>query len=138
MGPKRVFLGGTYDSTWRNRMMIYLHEARLDYFNPVVDDWNTAAQKNELRERKTCDFCLYTLTPKMTGCYAVAEVTDDSNKRPEKTILVILQNDGVNWFDDKQLRSLDNLARLVKRNGGQVFYDLVSAAMWMGEQATRG
>ena len=134
MGPKRVFLGGTYDSTWRIRMIIYLHEAGLDYFNPVVDDWDEAAQENELRERETCDFNLYIITPKMTGCYAIAEVIDDSNKRPAKTVLVLLRNDGYVKFDESQWKSLISVARLVKRNGGRVFDNLKSAAAWMGEQ----
>lgn len=131
----KIFLGGTYnDSTWRNRMMIYLHKAGLEWFNPIVDSWDEDAQKNELREREECDFCLYTLTPKMTGCYAVAEVTDDSNKRPKKTVLVLLRNDGYNQFSDPQWKSLLAVARLIKRNGGQVFDNLKSAAIWMGEQ----
>lgn len=135
--PKRVFLGGTFDSTWRNRMVIYLHEERLDYFNPVVEDWDTAAQLNELRERENCDFCLYTLTPKMTGCYAVAEVIDDSNKCPEKTVLVLLRTDGYDQFGISPWKSLMNVAQMVKRNGGQVFDDLKLAAIWMGEQARK-
>jgi len=138
MGPKKkIFLGGTCnDSTWRNRMMIYLHEAGLEWFNPVVDNWDEGAQKNELREREECDFCLYCITPKKTGDYAVAEVVDDSNKRPEKTVLVLLQTDGAGYcFDHRQWKSLSAVAKLVKQNGGQVFDDLLLAAIWMGEQA---
>ena len=34
----KVFLGGTCnESTWRNRIIPML---AIDYFNPVVDDWN--------------------------------------------------------------------------------------------------
>ena len=129
---KVVFLGGTCnDSTWRNRMMIYLHEAGLKWFNPVVDDWNEAAQKNELRERKRCDFCLYTITPKKTGDYAIAEVVDDSNKHPEKTVLILLRDDDKDQFDDRQWKSLGAVAQLVKRNGGQIFDNLKSAVTWM-------
>lgn len=130
---KRCFLGGTCnESTWRNRMIIFLHEAGLEWFNPVVDNWDGVAQQNELRERETCDFCLYCITPKKTGDYAIAEVVDDSNKRPEKTVLVLLRNDGKNRFDDRQWKSLGAVARMVKRNGGQAFDHLKSAAIWMG------
>lgn len=132
----KAFLGGTWnDSTWRNRMMVYLHEAGLEWFNPIVDDWDEDAQKNELQERERCDFCLYCITPKMTGCYSIAEVTDDSNKRPEKTVLVLLRDDKYDRFSEPQWESLLAVARLVKRNGGQVFDNLKSAAIWMGEQA---
>ena len=131
---KRCFLGGTCnDSTWRNPMKVYLFDAGLGWFDPVVDDWDEAAQQNELRERETCDFCLYTITPKKTGDYAIAEVVDDSNKRPEKTVLVLLRDDGKDRFDDRQWKSLGAVARLVKRNGGQVFDHLKSAALWMNQ-----
>jgi len=129
---KRVFLGGTCnESTWRNRMMVYLYDEGLGYFDPVVDNWDGVAQANELQERKTCDFCLYTITPKMTGSYAIAEVVDDSNKRPEKTVFVLLRDDGHLRFSEGQWKSLVAVASMVKRNGGQVFEDLKSAAIWM-------
>lgn len=52
----RVFLGGTCnESIWRNQMMSHLYYFGLEYFNPVVDDWNNEAQANELRERRECD-----------------------------------------------------------------------------------
>ena len=84
----KVFLGGTCnESTWRNDLIKLL---KIDYFNPVVDDWNEEAYQEELRQREICDFCLYVITPKMTGVYSIAEVVDDSNKRPEKTIFCYL------------------------------------------------
>lgn len=129
---KRVFLGGTCNgSTWRNRMMIYLHEKGMEYFNPVVDDWNDDAMKNELREREACDFCLYVITPKMTGVYSIAEVVDDSNKRPEKTVLVLLRDDGAESFTDEQWKSLGAVAKMVKHNGGMAFNNLKQAAAVM-------
>lgn len=113
--------------------MIYLHEDGLEYFNPVVDDWDEVAQQNELKERENCDFCLYTITPKKTGDYAIAEVIDDSNKRPEKTVLVLLRDDGELRFDYRQWKSLGAVARMVKRNGGQVFDNLKSASLYMAK-----
>lgn len=135
---KRVFLGGTCnESTWRNRMMIYLHEKGLEWFNPVVDDWTEDCMKREIEERQSCDFCLYTITPKMTGVYAIAEVVDDSNKRPERTVLVILRDDGKEHFNEGQWKSLSSVARMVKSNGGQVFDHLKSAAIWMSNADLR-
>ena len=135
MGKKRVFLGGTCNgSEWRSHMIHHLDNAGLDYFNPVVADWNEEAQANELRERETCDYCLYVITPKKTGDYAVAEVVDDSNKRPEKTVLVLLREDDVAYFDDKQWKLLGAVAGLVKRNGGRVCHNLKNAAYRMSEE----
>jgi hypothetical protein len=114
-------------------MMIHLHDQGMEYFNPVVDDWDDDAQANELREREECDFCLYTITPKMTGTYSIAEVVDDSNKRPHKTVMVLLRDDGKERFTDGQWRSLSAVAKMVKRNGGQVFDNLHLAAVEMGK-----
>ena len=88
---KKVFLGGTCnESTWRDKLIKMLE---IDYFNPVVDDWTEECYQEELRQREICDYCLYVITPRMTGVYSIAEVVDDSNKRPEKTIFCLLEYD---------------------------------------------
>ena len=79
----KVFLGGTCnDSKWRDKLIPML---KINYFNPVVEDWNEEAREQERQERKICDFCLYVITPALAGVYSIAEVVDDSNKRPAKT-----------------------------------------------------
>ena len=88
---KKVFLGGTCnESTWRDKLIKMLE---IDYFNPVVDDWTEECYQEELRQREICDYCLYVITPRMKGVYSIAEVVDDSNKRPEKTIFCLLDYD---------------------------------------------
>jgi len=129
---KKVFLGGTWnESTWRNRMMIYLYDEGIDYFNPIVPDWTEACIEQEIKERQTCDYVLYTITPKMTGVYSIAEVVDDSNKRPDRTILVLLRSDGDLEFTLGQWKSLGAVAKMVRKNGGQVFDNLKSAAVYL-------
>ena len=129
----KVFLGGTCNgSTWRNRIILMLE---IEYFNPVVADWTPACMEEEKKQRKQCDFCLYVITPKMTGVYSIAEVVDDSNKRPEKTIFVRLRDDGDEKFTEAQWKSLGALAEMIDNNGGTVFSDLKSAALWMNQQA---
>jgi len=131
---KKVFLGGTCNgSTWRNRMIGYLSDEGIGYFNPVVPDWTEACMAQEIQERKTCDFVLYTITPKMTGVYSIAEVVDDSNKKAEKTILVLLRDDNHMKFSAEQWKSLGAVAKMVTRNGGQVFDSLKSAALYIRE-----
>lgn len=127
----KVFLGGTCnESTWREHLIELL---TIDYFNPVVDDWTPECMENELKERDECDYCLYTITPKMTGVYSIAEVVDDSNKRPEKTVFVILEQDNPSRkkFREGQLRSLYAVAELVKSNGGKFFSSLEDAANYI-------
>ena len=101
----RVFLGGTCNgSTWRDDMIKMLTS---DYFNPVVENWTEVCMDQEIWEREHCDVVLYTITPKMTGVYSIAEVVDDSNKRPGKTVLILLQKD----TDKGQWRSLKAVAQ---------------------------
>lgn len=133
---KKVFLGGTCNnSTWRHDLIPKLN---IDYFNPVVDDWDENAYKEELRQREICDFCLYTITPKMLGCYSVAEAVDDSNKRPEKTIFCLLETDCIVKgydtclaFSEGQMRSLDRVGKMVERNGGKYFKSLDEVANFL-------
>lgn len=112
---KKVFLGGTVsDSTWRDEMIPLL---KIDYFNPVVEVWTDEAYEKELVERENCDFCLYVFTPKYKGYYSVAEVIDDSNKRPNKTIFCILKEDGDKKFSNFQIKSINAVGKMVKKNG---------------------
>ena len=128
----RVFLGGTCnESTWRNEIISMLE---IDYFNPVVEDWTPDCMVEELRQRKICDFCLYVITPKMTGVYSIAEVVDDSNKRPTKTIFIRLHDDGDSKFDEGQWRSLGAVAQMIERNGATVFSDLRNAAVYLNKK----
>ena len=90
--------------------------------------------KEELKQRESCDYCLYVITPKMKGVYSIAEVVDDSNKRTDKTIFVCLRcDDGVQPFNDGQWNSLTAVVRMVKCNGSKVFYDLISAANYINK-----
>ena len=126
---KKVFLGGTCNnSLWRNRLIPML---RIRYFNPVVEDWTPECQAEELKQREGCDFCLYCITPKMTGVYSIAEVVDDSNKRPSKTVMVVLDIDGYEAFDLVRKKSLWAVQDMVQKNGGHSFDKLEDAAWFM-------
>lgn len=118
----KVFLGGTCNgSTWRERLIPQLP---IDHFNPVVDDWTPECMAEERKQRENCDFCLYVITPKMTGTYSIAEAVDDSNKRPEKTVFCFLEGDDGEYFTPGQLKSLDQVGLLISRNGCAVYSSL--------------
>lgn len=126
---KKVFLGGTTNnSNWREDL---IKDLKLDYFNPVVKDWNEKAQEREIHERKTCDFVLYVITPKIEGFYSIAEVIDDSNKRPEKTIFAYILQDDDKEFTKHQIKSLDMVGKMVKENGGRWFKTLSEVADYL-------
>lgn len=143
---KKVFLGGTCnESTWREDLIKML---KIDYFNPVVDDWTEECYQEELKQREVCDYCLYVITPRMTGVYSIAEVVDDSNKRPEKTIFCVLKGDdnpALNYttaigtpshifFNNGQLKSLDKVGVMVENNGSKYFKQLEEVAEYLNRK----
>lgn len=130
---KKVFLGGTCnESRWRDSLINMLE---IQFFNPVVDDWNDEAYQEELRQREICDYLLYVITPRMTGVYSIAEVVDDSNKRPEKTIFAIetdVDENGDNMeFNKAQLKSLQAVGKMVQENGGTFLKSLEEVANYL-------
>ena len=140
----KVFLGGTCNnSMWREDLIPML---KIDYFNPVVDDWTEECYLEELKQREECDYCLYVITPKMKGCYSIAEVVDDSNKRPKKTIFCLLLSDfNYKWleneyldrylyFDEAQLKSLEKVGQMVETNGGKFFKSLEEVADFLNRK----
>ena len=132
MKKLRVFLGGTCnESTWRNQLISKL---TIDFFNPIVDDWTEADQKREIEERETCDYCLYVITPKITGVYSIAELTDDSCKRPDKTIFCFITRDGEWGFNKGQIKSLEQVGKLIESNGAKWLKSLEEVAVYLNNQ----
>jgi len=137
---KKVFLGGTCAETvWREKLISML---KIDYFNPVVPDWTEECMKQERYEREHDDYCLYVITPSMQGVYSIAEVIDDSNKRPQKTIFAYLEEDvhkyehiyeEVKKFSKAQIKSLDQVGKMVERNGGKYFTSLEEVAEYLNK-----
>jgi len=127
----KVFLGGTCNnSTWREELKPMLD---IDYFDPVVKDWTPECMAEEIKQREECDFCLYVITPKMMGVYSIAEVVDDSNKRPGKTIFCFLEREM--WSDELftpgQLKSLNQVGKMVVDNGGTWLSELKDVARYL-------
>ncbi len=124
---KKVFLGGICaDSTWREELIPQL---KISFYNPVVEDWNEEAQAEEIKQRETCDYCLYTITSEMEGVYSIAEAVDDSNKRPHKTIFCIIGE----GFNDHQLKSLRQVGKMINNNGGMYFNSLEEVAKYVND-----
>ena len=125
----KVFLGGTCnESTWRDELIKLL---KIEYFNPVVDDWTPECMAEEIRQREICDFVLYIITPKMTGVYSIAEVVDDSNKRPEKTLFSYWVTDEDSVFSTGQIKSLEAVSKMIVGNGGYAFENIVDVAEFL-------
>ena len=115
-----VFLGGSCgDSKWREELVI--PNLTCSYFNPVVPDWTEECYQRELMHRENDDYCLYVLSPMTAGLYSIAEVADDSNKRPAKTIFCFLQSEGGASYTPAEVKALDKVGVLVQKNGGKYF-----------------
>jgi len=143
MKKNKVFLGGTCNgSQWRE---ILIPKLKIDYFNPVVEDWNEEAQRNEEREKdKKCNIKLYVITPKMTGVYSIAEVIDscwkDRNRmktygdRIHFTVFCYLYCEPINEniiFSDSQRHSLDAVKTKVVALNGRTFSNLKDVATYL-------
>ena len=135
----KVFLGGTVsDSTWRKELIPKL---RIDYFNPVVDDWNEEAYQRELYEREHCDYNLYVITPKLIGYYSIAEVMDDAMKKSGRTIYCFFREDGSLDFSEAQIVSLEEIGKRAASYGAvwaRSLQEIADFLNYAGEHDTAG
>lgn len=95
---------------------------KCDYYNPIVKNWSEEDRLREVHERETSDYVLYGITNGIKGVYSIAEVVDDSNKRPEKTIFLNLYKTYERSGESKQMtHSLKAVENMLKANGVVVF-----------------
>lgn len=124
----KVFLGGTCSGVdWRRTLIPML---TCDYYNPIVKNWQESDRLREVEERNTADYVLYTITSGIKGVYSIAEVVDDSNKRPEKTLFCPLYY----GMDNQLVHSLEATCNLLKANGVQVFKNLDEVAEFLSKK----
>jgi hypothetical protein len=124
----KVFLGGTCSGyKWRNKLIPML---KCDYYNPIVKNWSELDRLREVHEREIADFVLYVITAGMQGVYSIAEIVDDSNKRPEKTNVCVLY-DGI---DSQMSHSLRAVVRLAESNGATICNTLEDVAMLINKR----
>lgn len=126
----KVFLGGTCnESLWREEIKSLL---KVDYFDPVVNDWNRDARDREKIEKEQCQIRLYTITSEMTGVFSIAEAIDDANKRPDYTVVCILDNyGGYNFKDKGLLHSMEAFEDMLLSNNVRVYHSLQETANYI-------
>lgn len=133
----KVFLGGTCAGRkWRDELIPLL---KCDYYNPIVKNWCEDDRLREVEERKTSDYVLYVITENMKGVYSIAEVVDDSNKRPEKTLFCNLymgdrKAQELTDYRKQVAHSLAATENLVESNGTMVFHSLEAVADFLNAQ----
>ena len=132
MRKVKVFLGGTCaTSTWREELDGMLDHEHIETFNPVVPNWTPECQAEEDMHRETDDICLYTITPEGQGFYSFVEVTDDSNKRPERTVLCVLTEANGTKFEGHTLKCVLKTMKVVAKNGVYVCESLEELAAYL-------
>lgn len=132
MEKVKVFLGGTCgSSTWRDELERKLDKERVETFNPVVPNWTPECQAVEDYHRENDDICLYVITPEGEGFYSFVEVTDDSNKRPEQTVLCVLESANGKAFEGHIKKCVLKTMKLITGNGVKVFDNLDDLAVYM-------
>lgn len=134
----KVFLGGTYESDWRNILIDILE---INYINPIQENLNIADEK----ELEICDYYLYVVTPRTNNLLDIAKVVNLSNKEPKKTIFCMLDKD-INpakqlssdiriddfiYFNNTQLNSLTQIGNMIEENGGKYFTSLELVAKFL-------
>lgn len=79
------------------------------------------SEDEDILKRKSV-YVLYGITNGIKGVYSIAEVVDDSNKRPEKTIFLNLYKTYERSGESKQMaHSLKAVENMLKANGVIVF-----------------
>lgn len=125
----KVFLGGTCSGwKWRDKLQPLL---KCDYYNPIVKNWSEEDRLREVHERETSDYVLYCITNGIQGVYSIAEVTDDSNKRWEKTLFLNLYKEDGTERSRKMAHSLKAVENLLKSNGVPTFTSIEAVADWL-------
>ena len=120
----KVFLGGTCSGwKWRDKLQPLL---KCDFYNPIVRNWSEEDRLKEVHERETSDYVLYGITNGIKGVYSIAEVVDDSNKRPEKTLFLNLYKEDERNFTKQMSHSLKAVENLLRENGVRCFDSIES------------
>lgn len=129
-----VFLGGTCGtSTWRSKLIPMLDNDKVNYFNPQLGpgEWNEEAQKVEDLHRENDDICLYVITPEGEGFYSFVEAADDSNKRPNRTMVCVLMEQGEKQFEGHMKKCALKTMKLIAKNGVKVVESLEEVADYL-------
>lgn len=109
-GPPSVFLGGTCNnSLWRNKLIPLL---RIEFFNPVVDNWTPEDALKEEEKKETSKFLLFVVTTSQKGFYSIAELASAAYKYPDKQVVVAFVTDDGD-FDAAQKKSNAAIIKLL-------------------------
>jgi len=106
-----VFLGGTINgSNWRQRL---IEKLKVNYFDPVVSDWNPDHRRTEEMAKSAAALLVYAITPKQTGFYTIAEMTHAVFGDLRRVAILILDEDDGVLYEEHQQASISAIKELL-------------------------
>ncbi len=127
---------------WRLGLIERLVESgvpRTPLFNPVVDDWNEAAQKEEDFAKEVATYQFYYLgDPKMEdnrlSLYSMLEAVLGLFDAPERTVVVFDSTDMPKFAVKSMAKSCKDLQKRFPE--GMIFGTLEEAETWLAKNVT--
>jgi hypothetical protein len=117
----KVFLGGSCgDTTWRTDLIFYLEQNEIEYFNPVVEDWNDETFKKEQEEKLYAATLLFVLSPRTANVYSIAEMVN-LIRDERRVIVVFLENDGDKSIDPFSKVAFSNIQKDMTKFKNAIF-----------------
>lgn len=129
-----IFLGGTCnDDPWREEFIScwnkhikednrYAELKDIKLFNPVVEDWNSAAQEKEEKMKKSAMVNLFVITPNMSGVFSIAEAVECSHRDDCITMFVVY--DKYNSFAKSQRKSLEATGKMISEKQNSCYLNI--------------
>lgn len=118
----KVYLSGTVQSAFWNDK--FESSPQLSYYIPVSESGSVSEMEKNKKEWELCDYCVHLVTPEMKGFQKIVELVDESNKQSEKTLYCFLVENNGESFSEHQIKSLNKIGEMVKKNGGEWLKDL--------------
>ena len=117
----KVFLGGSCgDTTWRTDLIPHLEQNEIEYFNPVVEDWNDEAFKKEQEEKAYAATLLFVLSPRTANVYSIAEMVN-LIRDERRVIVVFVENDGDKSIDPFSKVAFSNIQKDMEKFKNAIF-----------------
>jgi hypothetical protein len=145
----KIFLGGTCTSDWRDEFKYFLEQNKIDYFDPVVEDWTPECALKEEQEKLICDYNLFVITPNMKGFYSIWEMATMIYNNPNEVVICFLSLDkipctvtkGVNFhpiiWTEQQTRSIQEIERRCQELKVPFFWNLKDVATYLTNQRSK-
>lgn len=138
---KLVFLGGTCgNNNWRDGLierLVARGASAESLFNPVVKDWNEAAQKAEDEAKAKADYMLFYLgDPQMddnrVSFYSLLEATMGLYDANVRTVVVFDTTGMPKHAEKANAKACKDLKK--RFPGAHIFADLAAAEDWLAVQ----